>query len=586
MKRSQLINEVISVQQLIEYYRGRAEELQREFGYEGNAMGDFYFDVVGKKLYVACTVLHMDTITNSSKEVGEDLYIVPTSVNPIPFNINHFEVSLFANDVKRALEIAGLKAHEGLLHKGKFILFRRTLPGYVTITDATGESLAVQLEIDNIDILLASANAELVTKTIDIFIVKMFDVIKIIETKLFPPYEEGLKEDKRSILKEALREAMFPKDFRRHQPGSCVIAASHATKYLLSKGVKDFEVVEGFVSLYPEDGPAWWHPHTWIEFKDGRKFDPTKKQWKQMGVDPNEVQIKKIVKRFTPEQFAKLKILGYDFKKGRLKENEKEKQVKKGILAGLTDDNISITVNHFEELPQASYVQVDAFINGQNVFSSNPDDMNKWGYPMPTTQQLMRLKTGRYRLSDIKKQLNENMSYKELLDLTAKTPRSPDDNTNRIDRSKNVNVRRLPVSMDREGKREQWNFRYKSSPQTTVTDERFQGRITFIKGEVGPDDDANELECEVDCGCPDYMYRFAANNAAAGAGAMGRDAINKAINRKPKPAYDLGEGLCKHLCALSKDLQTKITNTGKSNLFEAINDVANQGPFNIEYCDD
>ena len=526
--------------------------------------------------------------------------------------------------------------------------------------------------------------------------------------------------DKRSILKEALREAMFPKGFRRHQPGACVLAAAHATRFLLSKGIKNFEVVEGFVALHPDDGPKWWHPHTWIEFPprkgetEPRRFDPTKKQWKQMNADPKGVQVKEIVKRYTPEQFSKFKISNYDFPRGTLKERlehnfkwwidprgrfhdvaeigyeewakrliskihgydhallimvskspdlpyeylyengwiratyfnhrgvpyfsiihgdeepnqdimravmekakelgvhrvtdettgktiplqeglspeqEREKEIQvKAFISQLNDENILISVAKYDEFPQASYVQVDAIYNNKNTFSSNPEDMNRWGYQMPTSKQLLTLPMGRYKLSDAKKllqrMLNENMSYKELLDLTAKTPRSPDDNTNRIDRSKNVRVRSIPISMDREGKREQWNFRYKSSPETTVTDEPFQGRITFLKGEVGPDDDTNELECEVDCSCPDYMYRFAANNASAGAGAIGRDALNKAINRKPKPAYDLGEGLCKHLCALSKNLQTKITNTGKSNLFEAVNDVASKGPFNVEYYDD
>ena len=96
---------------------------------------------------------------------------------------------------------------------------------------------------------------------------------------------------------------------------------------------------------------------------------------------------------------------------------------------------------------------------------------------MPKLKYLWRLPRGKYKLSDIKKLLkkvslpvsvNETMTYEKLLSLTAKTPRSPEDDTNRIDRSKTVNVRSIPVSVE-EGL-EQWNFRYKSSPQTTVTD--------------------------------------------------------------------------------------------------------------------
>ena len=179
--------------------------------------------------------------------------------------------------------------------------------------------------------------------------------------------------------------------------------------------------------------------------------------------------------------------------------------------------------------------------------------------------------------------LFENMNYDDLLKLTADTPRSPEDDTNRIDRSKTVTVRSLPVSIEENS--EQWNFRYKSSRVSSVTDETFEGHITFLKGELGRNDDAARLECKVDCGCPDYMYRFAYNNYVQGAGNIGPDSENNAINRRPKPAYDIGEGLCKHLVALGKYLQTKIATTKKQNIFEAIDEVAKQGPFNITYQD-
>jgi len=187
------------------------------------------------------------------------------------------------------------------------------------------------------------------------------------------------------------------------------------------------------------------------------------------------------------------------------------------------------------------------------------------------------------RLQYINKPVNENMTYDELLQLTAKTPRSPEDNTNRIDRSKTVNVRSLPVSIEENN--EQWNFRYKSSRVSSVTGESFNGHITFLKGEVGRNDDVAELECKVDCGCPDYMHKFAFNNYAKGAGDIGPGSENNAINRRPKPAYDIGEGLCKHLVALGKYLDTKIKATKTQNIFEAVDEVAKQGPFNVTYYD-
>ncbi len=168
--------------------------------------------------------------------------------------------------------------------------------------------------------------------------------------------------------------------------------------------------------------------------------------------------------------------------------------------------------------------------------------------------------------------ISETMTYDELLRLTT------DD---RKERASNVNVRSLPISMDKN--MERWNFRYKSTQGTTG--EPFKGNITFLKGEVEPNDDAAKLECKVDCSCKDFMYRFAYNDAAKGASQVGADSLNGAINRRPKPAYDYGEGLCKHLTALGRFLKTKIQSTKKSNLFEAIDDIANQGTFNVTYYD-
>lgn len=170
--------------------------------------------------------------------------------------------------------------------------------------------------------------------------------------------------------------------------------------------------------------------------------------------------------------------------------------------------------------------------------------------------------------------IKEDMSYDDLLKLT--TPE-------RKDRASNVTTRSLPVST--ENGLETWNFRYKSSPQTTTTDKPFRGSISFIKGNVGQNDDAMKMKCKVDCECPDFMYRFAYNDASKGASQVGPDSLSGCANRRPKPAYDYGEGLCKHLTALGRFLKTKIQATKKSNLFEALDDITNQGPFNVTYYD-
>ena len=324
------------------------------------------------------------------------------------------------------------------------------------------------------------------------------------------------KSEIKQIVKDSIKEAlysvnpktdegMFPKDFNRHNLGTCMGAAALATAYFLAKGITNFKIVEGWISMYPDQEENEWSAHTWIEFDDGRKFDPTKKQWEKCGFKVSKTKYEKITRSFTPEEYVK---------------------ICKGD-GSLTE------------------IRLEPPVDNEPVM--------------------------------------ENMTYDELLQLTAKTPRSPENDTNRIDRSKTVNVRSLPVSIEEDN--EQWNFRYKSSPQSTVTDKPYEGHITFLQGEIEKNDDAGGLECKVDCGCPDYMYKFAFNNYATGAGDIGPNSENNAINRRPKPAYDIGEGLCKHLSALSKYLTTKIKATKTQNIFEAINDVAKQGPFNVTYYD-
>lgn len=113
------------------------------------------------------------------------------------------------------------------------------------------------------------------------------------------------KEDIRSFL-DLTYESMFPKEFDRHTLGSCMVAAQMAMNYLLSKGRKDFKVVEGWVSLHPDQEEHDWSAHTWIEFSNGRIFDPTKKQWAEWGFDPNESEYLKIKKKYTPEEYSQL----------------------------------------------------------------------------------------------------------------------------------------------------------------------------------------------------------------------------------------------------------------------------------------
>ena len=104
-------------------------------------------------------------------------------------------------------------------------------------------------------------------------------------------------------IRDVLSESMFPKDFNRHSLGSCMAAAALATDYLLSKGRSDFKVVEGMVSLFSGQEYRDWSPHTWIQFNNGKVFDPTRKQWAQWGFNPNEVKFKKVTRTYTPEEY-------------------------------------------------------------------------------------------------------------------------------------------------------------------------------------------------------------------------------------------------------------------------------------------
>jgi len=107
-------------------------------------------------------------------------------------------------------------------------------------------------------------------------------------------------------LTSILKESMFPKEFDRHSLGSCMDAASYAGDYLYKKGIRNFKIVEGWVSLYSTQDASDWSKHTWIEFDNGRIFDPTRKQWTVWGFDPDKVKIKKIKGKYTFNQYKQL----------------------------------------------------------------------------------------------------------------------------------------------------------------------------------------------------------------------------------------------------------------------------------------
>ena len=67
--------------------------------------------------------------------------------------------------------------------------------------------------------------------------------------------------------------------------GICDIVALAETKKLLSQGIDDFLVVEGYVWTKDAEAYEWDYPdaHTWIKLKDGTIIDPSEKQYEDEG---------------------------------------------------------------------------------------------------------------------------------------------------------------------------------------------------------------------------------------------------------------------------------------------------------------
>jgi len=168
--------------------------------------------------------------------------------------------------------------------------------------------------------------------------------------------------------------------------------------------------------------------------------------------------------------------------------------------------------------------------------------------------------------------LTETMTFKQLWKNAASRPYKTDPTQTRADRGKHhVRSRSIRVMATENG--EAWTFRYKSDHATSTTNEPYHGFVNFVK--EGPSwkkesPSADDLPCMVDCDCPDYRFRFAYNNAQAGSGTIGGEGgvpgwkhHNTNNGAAPRPVEDggvgdYGPGLCKHLCALTEYLKTKV----------------------------
>jgi hypothetical protein len=91
-------------------------------------------------------------------------------------------------------------------------------------------------------------------------------------------------------------------------------------------------------------------------------------------------------------------------------------------------------------------------------------------------------------------------------------------------------------------------FNFKSMDSTTG--QRQKGYIRFFKPR-NPNNPLDKVECEVDCTCPDYKFRWAWANKQRGSGKVGQGSANKSLNRAPRITNPGSRpGLCKHLLAL------------------------------------
>lgn len=183
--------------------------------------------------------------------------------------------------------------------------------------------------------------------------------------------------------------------------------------------------------------------------------------------------------------------------------------------------------------------------------------------------------------------LNERLSYSDLYD---------DTDDKRIDRARTVRVR--PLLVTTENNNEMWKFSYTSAERSEY--KKYGGRaghkgnIHFFKDSIEPGDNAEDLDCMVDCDCRDFKFRWAYANAQDDASFIGGKSLNKAINRPPvKTNPERKTQLCKHLAGLAKYLTTNIDRARQRarlrnrpvNIFEDMDNLANKGKFAATYND-
>ena len=154
----------------------------------------------------------------------------------------------------------------------------------------------------------------------------------------------------------------------------------------------------------------------------------------------------------------------------------------------------------------------------------------------------------------MRKVLTETMSFKDLWNVS--DPKR---------KQRATHVRPKQMSSRALNNPDAWVFSYKSDPSWSTTGKRWHGYVKLLKEGLANNRniEIQDVDCMVDCDCPDYRYRWAYNNAKQGAGETGGGTWNRNNGNPPRPREqggvgDLGPGLCKHLMSLVEYLGTKI----------------------------
>jgi len=111
-------------------------------------------------------------------------------------------------------------------------------------------------------------------------------------------------------------------------------------------------------------------------------------------------------------------------------------------------------------------------------------------------------------------------------------------------------VRGPPLEIDSYQDVVYYIFNFKANPSTTGL--RHRGYVKFFKPQRRNPKNVplQNLECLVDCTCPDFRYRWAWANKQRQSSVVGPQSLNQAWNRAPRKTNPKGKpGLCKHILA-------------------------------------